>query len=209
MTPEKKTRYDVSDLAEAQTEPGSCGKVLKNLLGIKTIREMDRVEARELIRTQEELVRVYDQNHRFTSDDVCRIHRIWLGPVYEWAGKYRQVNISKSSFPFAAAVQIQKLMGEFENDFLRKYTPCQFSSSEKTAEAVAIVHVELLLIHPFREGNGRVARLLAILMGLQAGLPPLDFSSIYGQKRQEYVVAVQKGLERDYKPMVEIFNALI
>ena len=209
MNPEKKTKYDVSMLIEAQMEPGFGGKVLKNLLGIKTTREMDRVEAQELIRAQEELVRVYDQNHRFTAADVCRIHRIWLGPVYKWAGKYRQVNISKSSFPFAAAVFIPKLMGEFENNFLRKYTPCQFSSSEKMAEAIAIVHVELLLIHPFREGNGRVARLLAILMGLQAGLPPLNFNGIDGQKRQEYFAAVRKGLERDYRPMIEVFNALV
>lgn len=90
MPPEKKTRYAVSGLVEAQMEQGSRGKVLKNLLGIKTIREMDRVEARELIRAQEELVSIYDQSHRFTAGDVCRIHRIWLGPVYKWAGEYRQ-----------------------------------------------------------------------------------------------------------------------
>ena len=39
----------------------------------------------------------------------------------------------------------------------------------------AAVHAEPILIHPFREGNGRCARLLATLMGLQAGLPALDF----------------------------------
>ncbi len=33
------------------------------------------------------------------------------------------------------------------------------------------VHEELVLIHPFREGNGRVARLLSTLMAFQAGLP--------------------------------------
>jgi len=43
---------------------------------------------------------------------------------------------------------------------------------------MAVVHVELVLIHPFRDGNGRVARILSILMGLQAGLPALDFGDI-------------------------------
>jgi len=37
------------------------------------------------------------------------------------------------------------------------------------ATALAEVHAELILIHPFREGNGRLARLLALLMALQAG----------------------------------------
>ncbi len=55
----KKTgRYDVSKLPEAQFEPGSHGRVLRNLLGIKRKREMDRVEAREKLRALEEMVRI-------------------------------------------------------------------------------------------------------------------------------------------------------
>jgi cell filamentation protein len=77
------------------------------------------------------------------------------------------------------------------------------------ARTIAVVHTELLLIHPFREGNGRVARLLAVLMALQAGLPPLDFGNIKGRKRQEYFRAVQAGLDRDYKPMEKVFSAVI
>ena len=71
---------------------------------------------------------------------------------------------------------------------------------------LAEVHAELVLIHPFREGNGRIARTLATLMALQAGLPPLDFSPIHGKKRQRYFTAVRAGLERNYKPMEEIFR---
>lgn len=42
-------------------------------------------------------------------------------------------------------------------------------------EDLAIIHAEFLLIHPFREGNGRLARWLAELMCLQSGLPLPDF----------------------------------
>ena len=59
------------------------------------------------------------------------------------------------------------------------------------------------------EGNGRIARLLTVLMGLQAGLPPLDFSVFQGLKREEYFAAVQAGMDRDYKPMEKIFNGVI
>ena len=201
--------YDASGLIEAQFEPGSRGRVLKNLLGIKSKREMDQAEAQEQLRTLEELVRIYDQTHRFTAADVRKIHKMWLEPIYAWAGNYRQVNLSKGDFPFAAANQIPRLMIEFEKGPLREYTPCRFTEMSEIARAIAVVHTELLLIHPFREGNGRVTRLLAVLMALQAGLPPLDFGNIKGRKRQEYFRAVQAGLDRDYKPMEEVFSAVI
>jgi len=72
-----------------------------------------------------------------------------------------------------------------------------------------VVHVELVLIHPFREGNGRTARLLAVLMGLQAGLPALLFENLSGRKRKQYFAAVQAGLDRNYEPMAEMFNGVI
>jgi len=91
-------------------------------------------------------------------------------------------------------------MKEFKEGLLREFTPCRFDTTEQIARALAVVHTELVLIHPFRDGNGRVARLLATLMALQAGLPSLDFSNLKGDERKEYYVAVGTGLDRDYKP---------
>ncbi|MDT8395020.1 MAG: Fic family protein [bacterium] len=70
------------------------------------------------------------------------------------------------------------------------------SRSETVAESLAIVHAELVLIHPFREGNGRLARLLAMLMGLQAGLPMLVFDQMEGERREAYLAAVRAGMAR-------------
>jgi cell filamentation protein len=205
----KAKRYDVSGLPEAQFQPGSRGQVLRNLLGIKSKREMDRVEQQEQIRALEELLRTYDEDHRFTADDICRIHKTWLGPIYAWAGRYRQVNLAKADLPFAVAGQIPKLMTEFERDLLRKFTPCRFDLRREVIEALAVVHTELILIHPFREGNGRVARLLANLMASQAGLPLLDFGVLKGRRREEYFSAVRAGLDRDYKPMEKLFSGVV
>ena len=77
------------------------------------------------------------------------------------------------------------------------------------ARALAETHVELVLIHPFREGNGRTARVLAMLMALQAGLPPLDFSLIAEEKKLDYFAAVQAGLDRNYGPMERLFAGII
>lgn len=205
----KGRRYEASWFVEGQWEPGSGDRVLRNLLGITSNREMDRTELAEQLRTMEELVDRFDRDHRFTAHDICEIHRIWLGPVYAWAGKYRNVNLTKDGFTFAAAGQIQRLMMDFEKTTLAKYTPCIFGSIEAIIRALAIVHTELVLIHPFREGNGRVARMVASLMSLQAGLPALDFGGIRRRKRQEYFAAVQSGMSRDYRAMERFFTSVI
>ena len=83
------------------------------------------------------------------------------------------------------------------------------ASRNELIHALAAIHVELLLIHPFREGNGRLARMLASLMALQAELPPLDFGMVKGRKKQEYFIAVQAGLDRNYGPMEKIFDEVI
>ena len=202
-------RYNTSGLIENQYEPGSNKQVLKNLPGIKSKQEINQIEAKELLRVTNQITEDYDKNHGFTATDICYIHHSWLGSIYEWAGHYRNVTMIKDNFPFAAPSLVPKLMDEFEGEVLRRYTPCNFDSRSEVVRALAVVHTELLLIHPFREGNGRIARLLAIIMALQTKLPFLDFSDLKDQKIDEYFAAVRAGLERDYKPMEKIFNDVI
>ncbi|MCL5022042.1 MAG: Fic family protein [Nitrospirae bacterium] len=202
-------RYDASALTEAQFEPGSRGRVLKNKLGIKLKREMDEAESVALKTATDKLLGMYDTGHRFTAEDIRRMHKIWLCDIYMWAGEYRQVNVSKNGFQFAASLHIPRLMAELEKGPLRKHTPCNFKSLDRIFQALAIVHVELVLIHPFREGNGRVARLLSTLMAFQAGLPMLNFRDITGKKRKNYFDAISSGLDRDYKPMEKLFEKII
>ncbi|MDO8784640.1 MAG: hypothetical protein Q7J12_00330, partial [Syntrophales bacterium] len=73
----KKTgRYDTSGLIETQFEPGSRGRVLKNLLGIKSRREMDQLEAESHGRALKELLSIYDATHRFAATDIRKMHKI-------------------------------------------------------------------------------------------------------------------------------------
>lgn len=205
----KSSRYDTSALIEDQYEPGSRGRVLKNLLGIKRKREMDARETLEQMRTLQKLLRTYSLEHRFTAQDICRMHKLWLGGIYPWAGMPRQVNISKGNFTFAMASQVPKLLQQLETGPLTEFTPCRYGGMDTLVHALAVVHTELVLIHPFREGNGRIARMLAVLMGLQAGLPPLDFDGIKGKNKQAYFAAVQAGMDYNYQPMEQVFRAVI
>lgn len=145
----------------------------------------------------------------FTAMDLCDCHRTWFGNIYEWAGRYRRVNVSKDGFPFTAAAQVPVLMDQFERDVLRRYTPCTFGDRAAVVHALAETHVELVLIHPFRDGNGRLARVLSSLMALQAGLPLLDFGLMAGTGKTAYIAAIQAGLDKHYVPMERLFGKVI
>ena len=57
--------------------------------------------------------------------------------------------------------------------------------------------------------TGRVARVLAMLMGLQAGLPPLDFSPLEGRGKERYFLGIRAAMGRDYAPLVDTFSQVI
>jgi cell filamentation protein len=201
-------RYETEGYEESQFEPDSGGTVLKNRLGITSLAEMQQAETMALLRTTEAMADSFDQDHRFTAQDLCAMHRHWLGGIYSWAGKYRNVMMSKGGFPFASPAFIPQLMTAFEKEHLAVHTPCH-GDDEAVATSLAIVHVEIVLIHPFREGNGRLSRLLAMLMGLQADLPILVFDEMEGKRRERYFAAVRAGMGGDYAPMKDIFMRII
>lgn len=201
-------RYQAIGL-EAQFEPGSRGRVLRNLLGIVRARDMAEAESQALEIAQEAALDRYGPDHRFSAKDIRDLHRLWLGPIYPWAGEYRAINIGKGGFQFAHAPLIPRLMRELERGPLRRCTPCTQMGETILASALAEVHAELILVHPFRDGNGRLARLLALLMALQANLPPLDFSPMAGRGRRFYIAAIHAAMSGEYAPLRKMFVKII
>ena len=200
-------RYDTSDLTEGQFEPGSDDQVLRNKLGILDPEEMDDIELDLLRQLTDAVLDEVEEDQTITIYDLREWHRRWLGNIFAWAGEYRAVNMGKGAFQFAAAHLIPKLMKEFESKFLSVYTPCKGMNEEQLIEALAKVHIEFILIHPFREGNGRLSRLLTNVMALQAGQPVLDFSYMH-TNREEYFSAIQAGLDND-EPMRDVFRRVL
>jgi cell filamentation protein len=198
------TKYHAEASDEFQS--GSRKKVLKNLLGCTAISDIENAELLGYVRAEKQLISEVKSNQRFKASDIDHIHKLFLGHLYSWAGKYRTVNLTKGDFTFASAMVVPSMMKELEHLTLKHHTPCKGRTLEEIASKIAIVHAELLLIHPFREGNGRTARLLATLMAYQAGLPGIDFSFIgsRGKEFDRYVKAIQLGLNRDYVLMQEI-----
>lgn len=202
------TKYAATGM-ESEFQPGSRGRVLRNLLGITRVREMEAVESQALELAHEAALHQYGPDHRFTPADIRRLHRLWLGRIYPWAGRYRPLNIAKGGFQFAHAPLIPRLMAAFGSEVLRRHTPCGRALDVSVARSLAEVHAELILIHPFRDGNGRVARLLTALMVSQAGLGSLNFSVLARRQKRRYVQAIQAALSRDYAPLEALFVRVI
>lgn len=121
--------------------------------------------------------------------------------------------MSKSGFLFAAPNLIPMLMQKFENNFLKKYTPCLESNLNKLATILGTTHAEIIIIHPFREGNGRLSRLLANLMAMQADMPQLNYASIDQLHNpngfENYIKAIHSVFSGNNGPIQTIFHEIL
>jgi len=195
------SKYEIGGV-QGRFQPDSDNQVLENKLGITDSAERDEAELILLGKLYEDVLLHVVPSGQIKVADLKKWHYRWLGNLYEWAGDERSVNMSKGDFHFAAVAQISQLLKKLENEYLQAYTPCSGYDDKQIAEAVAIVHVELILVHPFRDGNGRISRLLADVMMMQAGYPTLDYSC-WDENNTDYFSAIRQGMEMNYAPMKE------
>jgi len=120
-------------------------------------------------------------------DDIKKLHKLFYHRIDETrAGKYRKekVFISGSKYTLPNPERVPELMKEFMGKvkgWERQMHPVEYS---------ALVHKEIAFIHPFVDGNGRVARLSMNLILLQKGyciaiIPPV--------LRGDYIQALEKA----------------
>ena len=131
---------------------------------------------------------------RIEEDDILTLHRIVITeqpndiyrPVGAWKrednGTYGEENGKSVYMPYASAADVPKLMAEWIRRFNALFNP---RANEVAAlDAYLAAHVSFVRIHPFFDGNGRVARLLANLPVLYAGFPPIV---IPAEARLDYI----------------------
>jgi cell filamentation protein len=206
------SRYRTDPGIEGEFESGSRGRVLRNKLGISSKRKMDHTEFEALVSAQEKYLSIITAETTFTADLVCAMHRDWLGAIYPWAGQYRSVELSKGRFAWPPARLVAQNMATVERETLRRLMPCRTGPLHGIAAGMACVQAELLVVHPFREGNGRTARWVTDLLALQAELPPLDygFTGPGSQKRRRaYLAAVIDGYRKNYEPLARLLAEAI
>ncbi len=189
------------------TTPDDQNEILPNLLGLKSYDEIVESEFEGFLKAEIMLAESLTKRTKFNLNYILNIHKTALSHLYSFAGKYRSVNLSKGGFPFAAARFLPSTMTAFEQEILLNL-PSAYKIKDDLIRDVAVVHGELLFIHPFREGNGRTARILANLMMQKQGYKRLQFERI-GQKEFEfYILAVQQAAEKRYDKMEQLIRAI-
>lgn len=135
-------------------------------------------------------------------EDIKALHRIFYRRIDEAnAGVYRKtrVIITGSKYPLPSPENIPDLMQKFESGLQAQ------RKGIHPVEFAARAHKEFVFIHPFVDGNGRVARLLMNLILLQDGL---NIAIIPPVMRRDYIEALEKA-HRDDKPFVELIARMV
>ena len=140
----------------------------------------------------------------FDFEHLKAIHKFLFEDIYEWAGKVRNVNISKDNqfcrFEYID-VQAEKLLNKLKSENYLK----DCSNVYEIGKRLAYYLSEINVIHPFREGNGRTQRLFIELLAKNAGYT-IDFMKI---TKDEMLEASVRSYACDYELMEHIItNAL-
>lgn len=187
--------------------PKSEDEILPNKLELSDPDKIAEEEYRGFVKAAITFESELDGINDFNWDLIASIHQTALEHLYEFAGALRQVNMSKGGFPFPAAKFLPSIIQEFENNFLTSLS-LKYDNYEHLIDEVAPMHAELLYIHPFREGNGRTARLFADLIALKGDMERFNFEDISEKRMPEYISAVQSAAEQNYEPMIKLFRSL-
>jgi Fic-DOC domain mobile mystery protein B len=141
----------------------------------------------------------------FTRDEILddhfirKLHLAMFGDVWSWAGKYRtkELNIGVNSHD--VPVDVRNLL---EN---AKY----WFGSEGPVELDSVsceIHHQLVKIHPFANGNGRLCRLVADLLLKSLGRPKFEWGGVNLENesdiRSQYIAALRAADRGELKPLV-------
>ena len=137
--------------------------VLRNLLNIRNEGELDKAEA-ELSRAR--MMLLYDAGFRnFSETALSEIHEYLFGDIYDWAGRYRKINVIKRERLLAGQSVWYSNCEDIERDLKRVWTRFRRTkwdgiTKRQFVKKTSRLFPALWQIHPFREGNTRTVVML-------------------------------------------------
>jgi Fic family protein len=152
----------------------------------------DHIEARNDAEAFDFILQLVQKKTQFSQEIVQQIHDIVTKGLLKDSGKYRtgNVRIAGSSITPPSYQKIIHLM----DDYIRSIKNLSFHPLKKAA----IIHHRLVWIHPFFDGNGRVARLVTNLFFMQEGYPPIVLKQ---EQRKTYYHVLNQGDNGNLSPL--------
>lgn len=182
--------------------------VLVNKLGLRDRDELRAAEKESHKRVERVPATLgLDLKQGLTCDALKVIHAHIFGGIYEWAGRWRTVNIELPGAKFANAQFLDDWMRQVEDKHLRKHPPSELTNDDKLCRALAEIHGEVIAAHPFRDGNGRTTRMACSLLAAATGRCPAIEYDESAEGRAKYIEASRLAYaSMDYRGLEEIFR---
>ncbi len=169
--------------------------VLENKLNITDQVELNKVEEKL---SKEKALSLFDSGKIDTIKvgtfaGLKQIHKHLFEDVYDFAGKLREVNISKGNFRFAPIMYLKQSLKEIDK------------MPQSTFDEIVEKYVEMNIAHPFREGNGRATRIWLDLMFKKELKMVVDWNKI---DKEDYLSAMERSPIKDIEIKHLLKNAL-
>lgn len=132
------------------------------------------------------------------------LHSRLFGDVWDWAGTFRKTGKSIGVDPIHIPVELRTLMDD-----------AKYWASNKTyqpSEAAARFHHRLVKIHPFPNGNGRHARIMAdAMLDRVYKAKPIEWAGGHdlqkiGERRTAYIAALKAADRGDINPLLQFIG---
>lgn len=168
---------------------------LENKLGLTNPADLAREEERISKKKALELFEsgILDTLPAGKFSTLQKIHEYLFSDIYDFAGKVRSVNIAKGNFRFAPLMYLEASLSNIDN------------MPQSTFDEIIEKYVEMNVAHPFREGNGRSARIwLDHILKTEIN-QVVDWSKV---DKEDYLLAMERSPIKDVEIKVLLKNAL-
>lgn len=157
---------------------------LENKLGITDSAELARMEEQISKKKAADLFESgrLDQLEAGSFAALQEIHKTLFDEIYDFAGEVRTVNLAKGNFRFAPVMYIDAAIANVEK------------MPQRTFDEIIKKYVEMNVVHPFREGNGRSMRIWLDLMFKKEIKQVVDWSKV---DKDDYLLAMERSPIRD------------
>lgn len=169
--------------------------VLKNKLQIDNEFELAKEEERITKKKALELFerKILESFEVGTFKGLSQIHKFLFDEVYEFAGKIRKENISKSNFRFASSMYLEEALEKIDK------------MPQSNFDEIIEKYIEMNIAHPFREGNGRSTRIWLDLILKKEINMVIDWSKV---NKKDYLLAMERSPIKDTEIKILLKNAL-
>lgn len=148
-----------------------------NKLNIRDLATLEEEERKLLLKGYEYFHNRLTETTVFDEKYFQKLHRKTFHKLYDFAGKYRTINISKGHTTFCQVRFLEQTSKEIFNKFRKDNYLKDYSHKpkEEFAQKVTYYMSELVALHPFFELNGRITRLFFDMISTYNGYEYVDY----------------------------------